>query len=82
MCWVHGRNNESAFDMSIDITGRSALQLAALIQSGAVDPIDVAETTLAAIEACEDKAVFTRVTVPKSALTTYATPRRTSMSAG
>jgi len=59
--------------MSIDITGRSALQLAALIQSGAVDPIDVAETTLAAIEACEDKAVFTRpkVTVADLAEAVY-----------
>ena len=62
--------------MSIDITGRSALQLAALIQSGAVDPIDVAETTLAAIEACEDKAVFTRVTRERAMDEARASSRR------
>jgi len=40
----------------------SALQIGALIQAGAMSARDVAEATLAACEACEDKAVFTRLT--------------------
>jgi aspartyl-tRNA(Asn)/glutamyl-tRNA(Gln) amidotransferase subunit A len=48
--------------MSIDITGRSALQIAALLQSGTVDAEEVAEATFAAIAACDDKAIFTKVT--------------------
>ena len=62
--------------MSVDLASRSALQLAALIQSGAVDPIEVAEATLAAIDACDDKAIFTRVTRERALAEARASSRR------
>jgi aspartyl-tRNA(Asn)/glutamyl-tRNA(Gln) amidotransferase subunit A len=52
---------------NFDIGGRSALQLGALIGSGLISAEEVAERTLAAIAACEDQAIFTRVT-PERAL--------------
>jgi aspartyl-tRNA(Asn)/glutamyl-tRNA(Gln) amidotransferase subunit A len=48
--------------MSVDIIGRSALQIAALLQSGTVDAEEVAEATFAAIASCDDKAIFTALT--------------------
>ena len=47
--------------ISVDITGRSALQIAALLQSGAVDAEELAELTLDRIAECDDEAVFTVV---------------------
>jgi aspartyl-tRNA(Asn)/glutamyl-tRNA(Gln) amidotransferase subunit A len=48
--------------MTMDVTGRSALQIAGLLQSGMVDAKEVAQATLAAIAACDDKAIFISVT--------------------
>ncbi|HUG62845.1 MAG TPA: amidase family protein, partial [Methylomirabilota bacterium] len=50
----------------IDIFGRSALQLGALIQSGLIDAEHVAEMTLAAIDAAQDRSIFTRVTAGRA----------------
>lgn len=47
---------------NFDIGGRSALQLGALVASGLISAEEVAERTLAGIAACEDQAIFTRVT--------------------
>lgn len=47
---------------TIDIMGRSALQIAGLLQLGQLDPIDVLAATYAAIEACDDKTIFTVLT--------------------
>jgi len=46
----------------LDIAGRSALQLAAVMAGGAIDAEAVAERTLAAIRACDDPAIFIRTT--------------------
>ena len=45
--------------MSIDVTGRSALQLAAMLQGGAIDAEAVAEATLAIIGAGNEPGLFT-----------------------
>ena len=50
----------------IELTGRSALDLAALVSSGLVTAEYVAKTTLAAIAACDDQAIFTRVTADRA----------------
>ncbi|WP_181705188.1 amidase [Chthonobacter rhizosphaerae] len=50
----------------MDIKARSALQLGALIQSGLLDAEQVAESTIATIEASDDPAVFTRVTAGRA----------------
>jgi aspartyl-tRNA(Asn)/glutamyl-tRNA(Gln) amidotransferase subunit A len=52
---------KSEFRIS-EIGGRSALQLYASMSVGLTTPEEVAEQTLSAIAACEDQAVFTRVT--------------------
>lgn len=49
----------------IDIRGRSALQIGALIQAGLIDPEAVAEATLAAAAAA-DPAIFTRLTADRA----------------
>ncbi|CAM5762146.1 2-amino-5-chloromuconic acid deaminase [Labrys miyagiensis] len=53
--------------MTIDIQGKSVVQLAALLQAGTMDAVELAQATLAAIEASDDKAIFTQVT-PERAL--------------
>ena len=53
--------------MPASLLNHSALQIGTLIQSGALSAREVAEATLAACAACEDKAVFTRLT-PERAL--------------
>ena len=50
----------------IEPTGRSALEIAALIGSGLVSAEHVADKTLAAIAACDDQAIFTRVTADRA----------------
>jgi aspartyl-tRNA(Asn)/glutamyl-tRNA(Gln) amidotransferase subunit A len=45
-----------------DARAPTAVQLAALIANGAIDPEALAERTLAAIEACDDQAIFITVT--------------------
>jgi aspartyl-tRNA(Asn)/glutamyl-tRNA(Gln) amidotransferase subunit A len=62
--------------VTIDVSGRSALQIGALVQSGLTDAEQVAEQTLAAIEACPDKAVFTRVTAGRALTEARAATRR------
>jgi aspartyl-tRNA(Asn)/glutamyl-tRNA(Gln) amidotransferase subunit A len=56
--------------MSLDVigkvTGRSAVQLAALLQSGALDAEQLTEAVLAAITACDDKSIFTTVTAERA----------------
>src|SRR5665213_12592 len=47
--------------------GKSVLQLATLLQNGMVDAVELAQATLAAIDACDDKAIFIRLT-PERAL--------------
>jgi aspartyl-tRNA(Asn)/glutamyl-tRNA(Gln) amidotransferase subunit A len=61
---------------NFDIGSRSALQLGALINSGLVSAEDVAERTLAAIAACEDQAIFTRVTAGRALTEARAATRR------
>jgi aspartyl-tRNA(Asn)/glutamyl-tRNA(Gln) amidotransferase subunit A len=48
------------------VIGKSAVQLAALLQSGAIDAEQLADTVLAAIVACDDKAIFTTVTAERA----------------
>ncbi len=43
------------------------MQLAALLQAGAMDAVELAQATLASIEACEDKAIFIHM-APERAL--------------
>ncbi|WP_126541705.1 amidase [Oharaeibacter diazotrophicus] len=59
----------------MDIKDRSALQLAAMIQSGLVDAEYVAEATLAAIAAA-DPAIFTRVTAGRAMVEAREASRR------
>ena len=61
---------------NIDIQGRSAVQLATLINSGLVSAEDIAERTLGAIAACDDKAIFTRVTAGRALTEARAANRR------
>jgi aspartyl-tRNA(Asn)/glutamyl-tRNA(Gln) amidotransferase subunit A len=49
-----------------DPLGRSALQIAAAVGAGLSSPEAVAERTLAAIAACDDQAIFTRVTATRA----------------
>jgi aspartyl-tRNA(Asn)/glutamyl-tRNA(Gln) amidotransferase subunit A len=51
---------------SFDINGRSALQLAGMIQSGVADPREIAEATLAGIEACDEPGLFVLVTADRA----------------
>jgi aspartyl-tRNA(Asn)/glutamyl-tRNA(Gln) amidotransferase subunit A len=62
--------------LNFDIGSRSALQLGALINSGLVSAEDVAERTLAAIAACDDQAIFTRVTAGRALTEARAATRR------
>jgi aspartyl-tRNA(Asn)/glutamyl-tRNA(Gln) amidotransferase subunit A len=50
----------------LDIGGRSALQLAGMIQSGVADPREIAEATLAGIEACDEPGLFVLVTADRA----------------
>ena len=61
---------------SVDIRGRSAQQLAALMSAGLLSPEEVAEQTLASIAACEDQAVFTRLTVERARAEARAATQR------
>eukprot|EP01037_Dinobryon_pediforme_P014632 gene14632-14756_t len=61
---------------NIDIQGRSAVQLATLINSGLVSAEDIAERTLGAIAACDDPAIFTRVTAGRALTEARAANRR------
>jgi aspartyl-tRNA(Asn)/glutamyl-tRNA(Gln) amidotransferase subunit A len=49
-----------------EVTGCSALQLAGLIQSGASDPVAVAEATLAGIQSGNEPGLFTLVTADRA----------------
>lgn len=60
----------------IDIGHRSAVEIGALINSGLVSAEDVAERTLAAIAACDDQAIFTRVTAGRALTEARASSRR------
>jgi aspartyl-tRNA(Asn)/glutamyl-tRNA(Gln) amidotransferase subunit A len=51
---------------SLDIGGRSVLQLAGMIQSGVADPKEIAEATLAGIEACDEQGLFVLVTADRA----------------
>lgn len=51
---------------SLDIGGRSALQLAGMIHSGLADPMEIAEATLAGIEACDEPGLFVLVTADRA----------------
>jgi aspartyl-tRNA(Asn)/glutamyl-tRNA(Gln) amidotransferase subunit A len=66
--------------MSLDVigkvTGRSAVQLAALLQSGALDAEQLTEAVLAAITACDDKAIFTTVTAERAMAEARAAGKR------
>ncbi len=46
----------------IALADLTATQLGGLISGGVLDPLDVTERTLAAIDACDDKAIFIAVT--------------------
>ena len=50
----------------LDISGRSALQLAGMIQSGVADPREIAEATLAGIAACDEPGLFVLVTADRA----------------
>ncbi|MDQ0472171.1 amidase [Labrys wisconsinensis] len=62
--------------MAIDIQGKSALQLAALLQAGALDAVALAEATLAAIETCDDRAIVIRPTPDRALKEAHAASRR------
>ena len=61
---------------NIEIGHRSAVEIGALINSGLISAEDVADRTLTAIGACEDKAVFTRVTAGRALTEARASSRR------
>jgi aspartyl-tRNA(Asn)/glutamyl-tRNA(Gln) amidotransferase subunit A len=61
---------------NIDIGGRSALQLSALMNAGLATPEEITEQTLAAIGACEDQAIFTRLTADRARAEAHAATRR------
>jgi aspartyl-tRNA(Asn)/glutamyl-tRNA(Gln) amidotransferase subunit A len=61
---------------SFDIDGRSARQLGALMGAGLISAEEVAERTLAAIAACDDQAIFTRVTPERARGEAHAAGRR------
>ena len=58
------------------VTGRSAVQLAALLQAGVVDAEQLTEAVLAAIAACDDKAIFTTVTAERAMAEARAAGKR------
>jgi aspartyl-tRNA(Asn)/glutamyl-tRNA(Gln) amidotransferase subunit A len=60
----------------VDATGKSALQIGSLLQSGLLDAEQVAEATLSAIDHYADKAVFTRVTAGRALTEARAASRR------
>jgi aspartyl-tRNA(Asn)/glutamyl-tRNA(Gln) amidotransferase subunit A len=62
--------------MSLDVAGRSAMQIAALLQSGTWDAVAVAEATLSAIASCEDKAIFVAVTPERAMAEAQAASKR------
>ncbi|MFB2552894.1 amidase [Ensifer soli] len=63
-------------DAAGPFAGRSAAQLAALIQTGALDPVALAERTLDAIEAHPDKAIFLSVSRERAVAEAKASSRR------
>jgi aspartyl-tRNA(Asn)/glutamyl-tRNA(Gln) amidotransferase subunit A len=58
------------------VNGRSAAQIGALVSSGLISPEEVAERSLAAIAACEDQSIFTRVTRERALSEARASSRR------
>lgn len=60
----------------IDVGHRSALEIGALINAGLVSAEDVAERTLAAIAACDDQSIFTRITAGRALTEARASSRR------
>jgi len=60
----------------IDVGHRSAVEIGALINAGLVSAEDVAERTIAAINAYDDKAIFTRVTAGRALTEARASSRR------
>ena len=55
---------------------RSIAQLSVLLQSGTLDPVDLAEETLAGIAAHPDKAIFTSVTAARARAEAQAARKR------
>jgi aspartyl-tRNA(Asn)/glutamyl-tRNA(Gln) amidotransferase subunit A len=62
--------------MDIDISSRSALQLSAMLAAGLMDAEALAEQTLAAIAACPDQTIFTRLTPERARAEARAASRR------
>lgn len=62
--------------MAIDIGGKSIAQLATLIQGGALDPVEVAEWTLAAISGHPDQSIFVMLTPARARAEAEASLRR------
>jgi aspartyl-tRNA(Asn)/glutamyl-tRNA(Gln) amidotransferase subunit A len=60
----------------IDIEARSASQLSTLMCAGLISAEEVAEQTLAAIAACDDQAIFTRLTEERARSEAHAAARR------
>jgi aspartyl-tRNA(Asn)/glutamyl-tRNA(Gln) amidotransferase subunit A len=60
----------------VDLTSRSALQWAALLASGTLDASEGTRQTLAAIDACEDRAIFTLPTPERAAALAAASAAR------
>ena len=60
----------------MDITGRSALQLSAMLAAGTLDAGELAARTLAAIRACDDQAIFTLLTEARALAEAAAASRR------
>jgi aspartyl-tRNA(Asn)/glutamyl-tRNA(Gln) amidotransferase subunit A len=58
------------------IRGHSAVQVAALLAGGTTDARALAESTLAAIAACDDQAIFTTVTADRALTEAEASVRR------
>ncbi len=58
------------------MTGRSIAQLSVLLQSGALDPVDLAEETLAGIAAHPDQTIFTRLTAARARAEAEASRKR------
>ncbi len=61
---------------SVGIDGRSAQQISALMGAGLISAEEVAERTLAAIAACDDQAIFTRLTKERARGEARAAARR------
>lgn len=58
------------------MTPRSIAQLSVLLQSGALDPVDLMEETLAAIAGHPDQAIFTTVTAARARAEALASRKR------